>query len=51
MIQLKIKMTIKTKYKVKSKKKKLKKFGEKKNLCCWMKFVGVAPSSSKYTRK
>jgi len=34
----------------KQRKKKLKK-SRKKNLCCWMKLVGVTPSSSTCTRK
>jgi hypothetical protein len=35
----------------KQRQKKLKKFGKKKNLCCWMKVIGVAPSSSTCTRE
>ncbi len=34
-----------------NRKKTLENLGEKNNLCCWMKLVGVVPSSSTCTRK
>jgi hypothetical protein len=34
----------------KQRKKNSRNLG-KKNLCCWMKLIGVAPSSSAYAKK
>ncbi len=47
----KTKQTNKQNSKNKNKNKKLEKLEGKKNLCCWMKLVSVAPSSSTCTRK